>query len=1324
MKQPLLSFITTSFAAAIIAIIAGWKHTQVPNCTSSSRRPLMISARRRFTPPYGTLALHHLLVMTGNLTWPRPTSSAAWAAANFDRIHSVFPSPNAVGAQKVADWAWERVETNDTASLSLALAHTAETLVPANSLFGTRSHAIESITGHLLVTMAICRLRLATRTRSPPPWARRVFFALPRIVQKAVALPSPNAWERQLRTWLSQPDKSMTANYILFSHSDWYIGKTNLHRKDGGCGLLARATEHLRATLTPKSAEGSLHRYTRFRKSIGSLAFLPITIFPSEPQALAVESFLIKFLSPRANRADTTQRRARTGVLLHPSRQKTRPPPRLRSRTIQSIWDFGLFQRALDQAASPPEPPPPHQRVKGSFSVVYRTLQRMWMAQSGLLGPLWIFASGAENLFLTYAAARLPYIFFPPRWRPPQIAQFIYDLVPRITTFVFGPASQLAAKKSLDFILWKHHLPPVSVPPLLVHPMWKARIAALRRSVRASVSKIRNEPARVWLLKNFRIQPSRSRLWRDSFRAKAAVEKFSASWFVKTKQEHVHKLLECNSLHALVGPWRLPMWPTAPKLRRELIANWNKWTTRTRVHTRVRHAGRAAVETITGKFTVPPPPKLWAKAETILEPATKNKSQILVGDDRDFSKAWSINADEMNVTLFKAIYEDPSTWQIRHDLNTDDITRWMHARSVLGLPGFLRRGQKSEVQPPRLFPLIKSKCYNNDGTKKCTRPRHSCWRRVVDMAKTPHKQGWRTMARAIRGIVENSGVGFEIFDMKNAAPRILATIESLDASRVSSCCHSCGKALRPGLHVTTLDIDQAFEACTASQVIPAWLRIAERYEAAHGSDRILVRRGRRHLTKAGKTGFGRGWWSISVEQATRALKAATHLTLVQFGDVVLEMAGLAIGGNLSSGAVAVRLADEENRTSPDDRRHIAWCRYVDDIIAFSYDTCCGCQTRFFQETFVESVSTCHQSDLEPDSIFDWLDLSLTVVGMRIRWTLKNQNREWVQKMLPGPPPHTNLIPWPGRLPRGFASYRGQLLGKIARCRQLSLDRPLLLFCILEHVLELFRCGYPYSVIRALIHSCYVTAEIRLARQSVRSWGDLLKKIGAMAYGNGGSGQKQGQQNNNNQTNKTRRRRRRKRSSSHSSDTSTSETSRKVSRAQKVLKKHSRHYREYLHKKEESARDAELRRQGEVLAQAMSSKFDIAIRNATNAASAFPPTPPIPSVLTPVAALPPAPVAPPVAPPIAPAAVAPIVIEPPNALTPMQRRLFEAELGHSIALEHGSFDHFREKIEESWHERNLSTRIQAIYRNYAGGQRMPRAKLDRINGLWEIFRRIS
>ena len=104
----------------------------------------------------------------------------------------------------------------------------------------------------------------------------------------------------------------------------------------------------------------------------------------------------------------------------------------------------------------------------------------------------------------------------------------------------------------------------------------------------------------------------------------------------------------------------------------------------------------------------------------------------------------------------------------------------------------------------------------------------------------------------------------------------------------------------------TADIDQAFEACSSSAVLPAWKSISQTYESRFLSNSILFRRGCRELCKPGRSqSFGRGWLSVTTPVLARALFGFTSISLVMLGSMVWQIRGIQIGGEMSSAAVAI-----------------------------------------------------------------------------------------------------------------------------------------------------------------------------------------------------------------------------------------------------------------------------------------------------------------------------------------------------------------------------------------------------------------------------------
>lgn len=213
---------------------------------------------------------------------------------------------------------------------------------------------------------------------------------------------------------------------------------------------------------------------------------------------------------------------------------------------------------------------------------------------------------------------------------------------------------------------------------------------------------------------------------------------------------------------------------------------------------------------------------------------------------------------------------------------------------------------------PATYPLIKGKCYLPDGTHVCHKVAQSCWRCVWDFSQLPNASVWRSISRAIRAVLKSAGHGNEVFDIAEAARAVGSLPEYLElkmapsfreklkqvraGTQVSFHCCRCGALKHNPLSVAIADIDQAFEACTASDVMLAFQHTIKRCHARMGCKAVLVRRGIKCVTQVPPTSYGRGWYLITLEHMAAALQAMSSMTLVTFSSFVLQLKGMAIGG--------------------------------------------------------------------------------------------------------------------------------------------------------------------------------------------------------------------------------------------------------------------------------------------------------------------------------------------------------------------------------------------------------------------------------------------
>ena len=1256
-------------------------------------------------------------------------------------------------------------------ALQLYLYYLLEAMFPRTKKLGITDPFLAVVVTHVFMAMGVIRLHRSLQEAKFPRWAARVFRVLPHHARVLIGSLDPQ-WLSWCRSFLHAQPTAASSVYILWSASGVYVGKANLTRTVSTPGVAARLREHLRGIRFPHHGDGRWPRYQLLRKSLGTLCMLPVAVLKTEAEAFALESLLIKFTNPDCNNSDRGYRNKGTtrGQLLRPrpDQVRRRPPPRLRGpRQAHSIWYSQVFQAAadkLEQERTHHEQQLHHPgQLRGAFTEVYWAIVQIRYVESRMFGPVSIFEEGLFNLFLAYCASYRPCVNFPPSWSRDTIAGFLYGAGRLLNDFISGGARRMAALMFIEYLLRLHKLAPFSVPPLVLPAYLDQHLPRLRRQVFAILQSIRTASVREWLRSHLRIRKGRPDRWVDKVNSKKGVRDFSFEWRHSDPSE-IGRACTTGSLRAVTAPWRLPVWHSPATLWRQCSARWADWARRVRLPFRVLRKGKHVwSECRAHAIPAGAPPTEWRQYEARMK-ASLSPGSFRVGDDRDPSKVWFMNKADLNWGLLKGVLEDP-LWTIRGDLTYKMVEIWGYARAQLGLPGFLRRragrpGRK--LFPPLLFPLVKSKCYSDEGERTCTKEGHSHWRRILDMSGTPYAAGWKTTARGIRAVVQESGVSREIFDINYARKHLQQAFFCLERSENPSVCMCCQGAMEPGLHVVTVDIDQAFESCKASSIVPAWDYVANQYRASVGQERLLIRRGKRFIAKHGTEvrQYGRGWWALSLSVLRRALVMASYQTLVMMGDVALEMAGMAIGGVMSAAAVSVKLGSEEGkarhphefpglpsfRFHGDPQKAVNWSRYVDDLLAGSFILCCSCIFSHLQGVFEEPLSLVFASDGQAEVPFDWIDLSCRVVGDTLQLILKNVNRPWLYSW-PAEKKRakTNVLPWVGTLPTPFGVLRGVLIARLCRARRLQLGRLTTLVHILEYILELFFLGYPKHILRGLVHSLPNYPAVRLARDSLRSWFRALAdsqhtKCDLMGDGGKGRGkdhfrggpgrgydQRPGERDRDrdNQYQRDRRDRdrdrdrnrdrRRRPASSTSSESRGDQEAKRLERHRRWMYEKDPTYKAYVDQVESDLRDAEVRRQGEIRARALQDSLDRAFKEnklmpipSTGKASFPPSTPPGGKASAPADH--PAGSNGTATPPRAPASD--------GGLTETKKLLVETQFENILVLTDGTEATFKEAISAAWGNRKVSQTISKLFKKKSLDE--PKRKDEKIAALWKFY----
>eukprot|EP00971_Amphidinium_carterae_P067375 1333925-Amphidinium_carterae.1 len=474
------------------------------------------------------------------------------------------------------------------------------------------------------------------------------------------------------------------------------------------------------------------------------------------------------------------------------------------------------------------------------------------------------------------------------------------------------------------------------------------------------------------------------------------------------------------------------------------------------------------------------------------------RSTLFIADDRDTGKVWRMEVEEMGAVLLSQVLQDPA-WQHLPQLTPHDVLVWHVVQAEWGLPKWLRGHPRSNTWcAPWVFPLVKSKCYEDTGKRKCNKPGHSCWRRVIACSAVPYRRAWRVLSRAVRGVVRLSNIGREVFSMAEVAQSIGSMLQSLHPPiAVHACCLQCCCPLHQAT-VLTCDIDQAYESCGPGKVIPAWTQICEFFHARTGADGMLVKKCKRDCVQPAVAGAAtRSYWRLKLPLVTRALASYVQMTLVVVLGQVFQLKGLAIGGLMSAAALAVVLAYEEcmwfqrypsgtDQPAPLRLRHINWLRYVDDIVCVSHTYCAECCFKHLCLCYSMPLTACSGLRAQENVPHIWLDVEFIAVGHAIVTRLKNDNREWLLN------PHTErkktlFPPWPGTLPFPLAQFRNVLWSRCRRGHCLGLSDDLCALRVLEDVCELSHLGYPPRVLRDILHVLPCVPATRLVRQWGIAW---------------------------------------------------------------------------------------------------------------------------------------------------------------------------------------------------------------------------------------------
>ena len=160
----------------------------------------------------------------------------------------------------------------------------------------------------------------------------------------------------------------------------------------------------------------------------------------------------------------------------------------------------------------------------------------------------------------------------------------------------------------------------------------------------------------------------------------------------------------------------------------------------------------------------------------------KDPTQVHVQEDKDRNAAW---------VLPKRLYEQWCVFMFRQDDDhwlpvnanvegTVEDYRCLHEQCLpQHLSHFARKSKWAHYRLPYAYTTLKQKCFQSEVAQTCTKPGHSCFRRIIAWTTHPAKSLYRGAARAISGMITALNAGFETASLHTAIPDLRRAVAKL-----------------------------------------------------------------------------------------------------------------------------------------------------------------------------------------------------------------------------------------------------------------------------------------------------------------------------------------------------------------------------------------------------------------------------------------------------------------------------------------------------------------------------------------------------------------
>ena len=780
-----------------------------------------------------------------------------------------------------------------------------------------------------------------------------------------------------------------------------YVGKTGLVRpsKPGTPGGSQRLWEHLLCMTRPHIKGAPVHRYTVFRRgNIRDMGFLVCRAGPSHLIGAAEMVEISRHCPPANVQGNRSLKRCR-------AIPRSRPPRSCRGPKAGKV-EVGTFEgdpagRQLAAASCKVA------RAKSwrdafqhldlvrvqrfNFHQAYAHVLQEWVAETGRFGPLNIYSRSKWKLLALYLGTFGYSIDWPLLDKHWKVACAACALWKRMKPWL-PYRRRLVAMKKVDDELFGRGLPSCRGKVLTV-----PRASLVRPTRSALAAAVGKHPSmdsgvRSWVLSKLSVVAGSAKKFSDMQNCSGLSRKFDWNTLHCAVMENFQPSEPGHGAHRVEQNWTIPCRESRSSDLRAVRAA--VFSARFLFPPWLQHwAENRAIKNVSQSRSWKKERAHWEKSsfeyQQLLQQFQRPPDFVICPDDKVKQSKWLIPIS--SYFLMFAFFVSTSLCWAEAELSLEEANAWVKLLLLSFIPAHLHKKlciSNTGWFLPYAYCSIKAKCFGPEG-RTCTKPHHSCVRRIVSYAGWKARRCWRAAGRALTYVVKQVLQGDEVWSLKESRPSIDAGLARLIPSRVAGVCDRCGGPCA-GLQGITGDAGQFFEAVQAKdacQAVAAVLDMAE--QSGHQAVTIAGSQQQhcflevfvyRALLGCAVYTFNELYWMFC---------ACACIKFAYTGNKVWTFTGLPIGGLLSKTATAFVLGLQEHRWNTEPHRRaqclfdwpdrmwshlVCRARYVDDILWLSFALCEKCLS--------EGVRCVYDVPFEvtkPDgNKLQWLDFVITL----------------------------------------------------------------------------------------------------------------------------------------------------------------------------------------------------------------------------------------------------------------------------------------------------------------------------------------------------------